>query len=139
MERLPEFTEKVYFTDKGMACSGKARDAGETIRHLPDTYTIVSDETSEGVRTIVLKEVDSSERMRKTGEIVGSIASALKENRSKTFKDLLTDILLDSWDEEIDELYHKIVEKKEAIVAEEGCFKLIIGTGSKQKEIMMRE
>lgn len=41
--------------------------------------------------------------------------------------------------EEIDKLYQKVVEKKEPVVAEPGCFKLIVGTGSKQVEIMLRD
>lgn len=139
MDRIPEIIEELKLTDKGTAWSGKAEEPGERIRHLPDGYTVISDKTREGTRTIVLQEIDKSERMMKVREIVDGIATALKEGRSKAFKAVLEDVLEDSFDEEIDDLYHRIVEKKEAIVAEPGCFKLVIGMGSRQKEMMIRE
>ncbi len=128
--------ESITFYDKGFALAGKA---GST--HTNKEYSILRDETVEGVRTIVLKTVDESKKKKKVKELTKALAAAVGEEDSKVFRALIKDVLNDYWDDTLDKLYNMVIKDQMPVKAAEGCFKLIIGDGRKSssEEIMLRE
>lgn len=115
---------------KGFVLSGSGRE-GEIPKH---EYEIMEDKTEEGVRTLVLKEKDLTEHLSKVKELADTIAEKIGESDSKAMKALLFDALKHYWDEDIEQMYKRVVlsEKPPPVKARKGCFEIIIGDGRRK-------
>ncbi len=131
--RIPKLKERIAIFTRGIVCTG----LGE--RHWEKDMQLVSDAVAaDGTRTIVLKPVDTSEKMIKVKALIDAIAAQVNDE-SDVFKGLLADVFEDYWETGITKLYNRIVEGKEPVKAEPGCFKLVVGSGQKSDEIMLRD
>lgn len=108
--------------------------------HITGEYKVVSDETKEGVRTLILQEKDRTSQKEKARKLSNLLAERLGEGESTTIKELLYDLFKDYYEKELDGLLKK-VEKGEPVKASEGCFKIIIGDGrtKRSEHIMLRD
>src|SRR4030042_740127 len=137
--KMPRITEKILVTDKGYVVAGRPSRPGREIRHLPDEYDVVSDKEEDGCRVLRLRPRDMTQAIERRKAVVEEILRRLGE-RSKALRDVLDDSLGDLWAESIDDLYDRVVVKKEKVSTAEGCFKIYVGDGrtKNSREIMIR-
>ena len=110
--------------------------------HKVHDYVLSSKEKSDdGTLTIVLKPRDMKEIKRKLNKLVNTLAVKLNEPDSKVVKGILKDKLSEFWDEDVEELYNKVVVENQSVKAKEGCFKIIIGDQRRKNSdaIMLRD
>jgi len=138
-KKMPKRKESILFNDKGTALSAKHKRG--KIRHWDEFWNVKSDKTNKkGERTIVLKKQDRKTIEKKKKEVINGILEALGE-KSKAMRGLLDDVLQDTWDENIENLYERIIVKKQKVTSGPGCFKIKIGDGRRKNstEIMLRD
>ncbi len=138
-KKHPKRAEQILVFDNKTLVAGRCNRSGR-MRHFDRHYKIVSDRSKGKKRTLVLELQDRKEMERKKREIIETIAKATKDN-SETFKALLNDALSDYIDSAISEMHARVVEKKQPVKVQEGCFKIVVGDGRKKNhgEIMLRE
>jgi hypothetical protein len=132
----PKITERIgIYADKKLVSM-----AGEG-RHIKEHYVVVSDKKVGKKRVITLEVQDRREVDRKKKELLEAILVNMGDQKNKTVRALVADVLNDYTDSSIDDLHNRVVTKKQPVKAQEGCFKLVIGDGRKKghKEIMIRE
>ena len=84
------------------------------------------------MRVISLSPLDTKPIEEKVRLVTEGILEALGEIDSKTMRTLLTDQLKSYWDDDIEDMYTKVVVKKEKVKTRPGCFRIIIGDGRKK-------
>ncbi len=137
-KNMPKRKEVILFSDKGTALSGKHKKG--KLGHWNGYWNVKSDKTNKaGERTIVLKKQDRKNIDKKREEVIEGLLKGLKE-KSKALRGLLDDVLQDTWDENIENLYERVIVKKQKVSIGDGCFKLSIGDGRRKNstEIMLR-
>jgi hypothetical protein len=110
-------------------------------KHLIE-YNILSDTIGEdGTRTLVFKPTDASKFLQRVAELAAAMVEKLGEGENKLLRTMLADTLRDYREEDIDDMYRKVVLREQPVKYREGCFKLIIGDGRKKgrHEIMLVE
>jgi hypothetical protein len=140
MRTRPRAKEMLTITSKKTLWSTKCGRSGEPDHEAEVEYSILEDSrTIDGVRVIKLKETYITERERKLKEIIDTVAKNIGESESKVFKAILKDAIIvrlaviDEWNETIDDLYDRVVIKKEKVKASPGCYSIIIGDGRTNK------
>ncbi len=133
----PKKKESILFTDRGVF-AGK-HDRHGRMRHVDTFYSVESDISAGDKRVITLKRVNRKDMDKKKKELVEAIAKGLGEEKSKGFKKLLLDVLTDHYDVTIHDLWDRLINKKQPVKMQEGCFKIVFGKGKRKKELMIRD
>lgn len=136
MSKNPKMKEKLGVYDNNKVVSFKGEG-----RHVSKHFKIISDRSAGKKRFIVLEEMDRTEIETKKKELLEAILINMGDEKNKTVRALITDVLNDYTDESVTDLHDRVVVKKQKVQAKEGCFKLVIGDGrsKKRKEIMIRD
>ena len=134
--KIPKVKERIGIYDNKSLVSMKGDG-----RHINKHFKVVSDRSAGKKRFLVLEEQDRTEIDKKEKELLEAILVNMGDEKNKTVRALVQDVLTDYTDEAIIDLHKRVVIKKQPVQAKEGCFKLVIGDARKKnhKEIMIRD
>ena len=98
--------ESISFYPRNKVYCGKGHST-----HIDAEYELVEDTTTDGIRTIVLKEKDRTELMKKVERLVDIIAERIGEGESKAVKAILFDEFKDYAEEYVDDITKRVTVK----------------------------